>query len=61
MDKLNPDQKIKLKEVLRRHPTLFGGGLGRINVPPIHLELKPGAKPYHARAFPIPHAYEGTT
>jgi hypothetical protein len=42
-------------------PTLFGGGLGELKVKPIHLKLKPGAQPYHARAYPVPKAYEKTT
>ncbi|MGL4607750.1 MAG: reverse transcriptase family protein, partial [Eubacteriaceae bacterium] len=27
---------------------------------PYHVDLKPGSEPYHARAFPIPKAYEDT-
>jgi hypothetical protein len=61
LSKLTEQEKDELKTVLRSHPTLFGGGLGTLNVKPIHLEIHDGAKPFHARAFPVPHAYEATT
>ena len=32
-----------------------------VNIRPVHLELVKGAVPYHARAFPVPKAYEETT
>ena len=40
---------------------MFQGGLGTLNIKPIHLELVPGAKPYHGRPFPIPQSLEATT
>jgi hypothetical protein len=40
---------------------LFGGGIGILKIRPILLELEPGAKPYHARPYPVPKAYECTT
>ena len=59
---LNKEERSLLQKVLSSHPTLFGGGLGQLNINPIHLELTDGAKPYHARrAFPIPQAYKATT
>ena len=58
---LNREQKEQLKTTLMRHLTLFGGGLGQLDIKPISLELLPGAKPYHARAFPIPKSLERTT
>ena len=61
LDELSTHEKDLLYKVLRSHGTLFGGGLGTLNVPPVHLELQPDAKPYHARAFPVPHAYERGT
>ena len=45
---LDVNQKYRLKEVLKSHPTLFGGGLGILDIPPVHFEIKPDAKPYHA-------------
>ena len=58
---LTTHEQSLLVDLLEQFPILFGGGLGRLDIPPIHLELKPGSKPYHARAFPIPQALEGTT
>ena len=58
---LNTEEKDLLKRVLEAHPTLFGGGLGVLKVRPVSLEIKPGAQPYHARAYPVPKAYESTT
>ena len=39
-------EKEQLKFTLHKHPSLFQGGLGVLNVPPVHLQLKPGATPY---------------
>jgi hypothetical protein len=50
-----------LHNVLSKYDTLFGGGLGTLDVKPVHLELKDDAKPYHSRAFPVPQAYSKTT
>jgi Reverse transcriptase (RNA-dependent DNA polymerase)/Aspartyl protease len=61
VNKLNGDQKLHLKRILKSHPKLFGGGLGELNVKPVHLELKQGAQPYHAREYPVPQVYEKTT
>ena len=47
--------------ILRQYPTLFGGGLGKLKIDPIRLELKEGAEPYHAKPFPVPKAFQGTT
>ena len=35
--------------------------LARSIFKPVHFELKPGSKPYHAKPFPIPKAYENLT
>jgi hypothetical protein len=43
-----------LGETLKKFPTLFGGGLGMLNIKLVTLELMYGAKPYHARPFPVP-------
>ena len=61
LNDLTTIEKQQLQTVLEKHPTLFQGGLGILDIKPVHLELKEGAKPYHAKAFPIPQAYEGTT
>jgi hypothetical protein len=54
---LNEEEKEQLTETLSDFPTLFGGGLGTLNIPPVHLEVAPDAVPYHAKAFPVPQAY----
>jgi hypothetical protein len=38
----------------KKFPTLFGGGLGMLNIKAVRLETIDGAKPYHARPFPVP-------
>ena len=58
---LSTDEKDLLVDILHKYPALFQGGLGTCTVRPIHLELEEGAKPYHARPYAVPHAYEGTT
>jgi hypothetical protein len=42
--------------VLKKYPILFGGGLGKLRIKPVHLTLREDAKPVHLRAFPIPQA-----
>jgi hypothetical protein len=50
-----------LSNTLKKFPTLFGGGLGILNIKPVRLELIDWAKPYHARPFPVPQSMEATT
>jgi hypothetical protein len=57
---LTKDEKQVLGETLNKFPTLFGGGLGMLNIKPVKLELIDGAKPYHARPFPVPQSLEAT-
>ena len=54
-------EKEQLKIMLHKHPELFQGGLGALDVPPVHLELKPDAKPCHAQAYPVPQSVKATT
>ncbi len=56
---LSTDEQKQLLRVLRKHEPLFDGTLGKWNVEPFDLQLKPGVTPYHARAFPIPRVYHG--
>jgi hypothetical protein len=59
---LSKEQQEKLVRSLWKYPKLFRGGLGVLNVPPVHLELCPlnkDEKPYHARPFPIPKVLRG--
>ena len=61
LQNLTSVEKKRLKALLHKFPKLFQGGLGVLDVPPVHLELKPDAKPFHSRAFPVPQAYKETT
>jgi hypothetical protein len=47
-----------LRDLLEKFPDLFQGGLGMLNIQPVHLDLKEGAQPFHARAYPIPEAHK---
>lgn len=58
---LSSEERKQLGEMLHKHQPVFQGGLGTLNIKPIHLELKPGSKPYHGRAFPVPHSLERPT
>jgi hypothetical protein len=53
-------QRQKLKILLYEHEVLFDGTLGRWNTKPVNLEIPPGEKPYHGKAFPIPQVHEAT-
>ena len=44
--------------LLRKHETLFDGKLGEWKGDPVDIELKPDAKPYHTKAYPIAHIHE---
>ena len=61
IDHLKDDIKQKLIEVLQSKNKIFEGGLGTLDIKPIHIELKKDATPYHAKPFPVPKAYEATT
>jgi hypothetical protein len=43
---LTEDEKHVLGKTLKKFPTLFGGGLGMLNIKPVRLELIDGTKPY---------------
>jgi hypothetical protein len=50
-----------LGKTLKKFPTLFGCGLGMLNIKPVWLELIDEAKPYHTRPFAVPQSLEATT
>jgi RNase H-like domain found in reverse transcriptase/Reverse transcriptase (RNA-dependent DNA polymerase)/Integrase zinc binding domain len=58
---LSTREKIALNSLLRKFEKLFDGTLGYWLNEEYDIELKPGAKPYHARAYGIPKAYEDIT
>ena len=60
LDYLSLDERDSLNKLLRKYEYLFDGTLGTWNTEPLDLELKPNVVPYHAKAYPIPKAYEDT-
>ena len=50
---LNPAQKDLLQQLLEANKSLFDGTLGTWKNKTVKLTLKEGAKPYHARPYPI--------
>ena len=46
--------------MLLRYEELFDGTLGDWNRPPISIELKEGAKPYHGRPYPVAQVHKAT-
>jgi hypothetical protein len=57
---LTPLQREKLLLLLLEYESLFDGTLGDWNRPPISIELKEGATPYHGRPYPIPQVHKAT-
>ena len=57
---LSEAERKKLEQLLRKHEKLFDGNLGVWQGTEVNLELKPGAEPYHAKAFPVPKIHDST-
>jgi len=57
---LQPSHREKLLSLLLKYETLFDGTLGNWNRPPISIELKEGATPYHGRPYPVAQAHKAT-
>jgi hypothetical protein len=51
---------MQLLSLLHKYQHLFNGLLGTWNDKPYDIELKPDAKPYHSRPFPVPKIHEAT-
>jgi hypothetical protein len=51
---LEPSQQDMLLSLLLNYESLFDSTLGDWNRPPVSIELKDGAEPYHGRPYPIP-------
>jgi hypothetical protein len=51
---LTPHEQEQLKELLCKYKLLTDGTLGQWVGDPYEIQLKPDAKPYHAKAFPVP-------
>ena len=57
---LSIEQRNDLFILLNKHKSLFDGTLGEWDTPPVSLEVKPGERPFHGKAYSIPHVYEQT-
>jgi hypothetical protein len=57
---LTAAERNGLIKLLKKHECLFDGSLGHWTGAPYHIELRPDAKPYHGRAYSVPHAFERT-
>ena len=57
---LSESEQSSLLKILQRHESLFDGTLGKWTGEPYKIDLKADAKPYHARAYPIPRCHEQT-
>lgn len=55
---LSQKEQERLYKVLILHTNLFSEGLGLLNIPPVELEVKEDAIPFHVKPFPLPYAYE---
>ena len=53
MNKLSAHQKEQLTKILKKFPALFSGGLGTIDIEPIHLEIEEGARLEHSKPYPV--------
>jgi hypothetical protein len=51
---LTPQEQEQLKELLCKYKSLTDGTLGQWVGDPYKIQLKPSAKPYHTKAFPVP-------
>ena len=57
---LSIEEQQKLLRLLEKYKHLFDGTLGTWTGSKVELELVDGAKPYHAKAFPIPRVHLNT-
>ena len=53
-------QQKQLKRLLTDNESLFDGTLGQWTGEPYETQLKDNVEPYHAKPFPVPHAYKAT-
>ena len=57
---LSSNEQAMLLRLLKHHEEMFNGKLGTWKGTPYHIELQEDAKPYHARAFPVPRFHDQT-
>ena len=53
---LKNNEKKQLLDLLFEYEHMFQGR--RLPGKPVHIDIRPGAKPFHGRAFSVPKAYE---
>ena len=51
---LNYENRTQLLRLLKYFKGLFDGTLGDWDTEPIHMELKPGCKPFNSKYYPVP-------
>ena len=47
-----------LRYVLNKHELLFDGTLVTCKIKPVDIEQDTGAKPYHAKPYPVPQSHK---
>ena len=57
---LTATQRSELLNLLLQHEELFDGTLGDWRGEEVNFELRPDARPYHGRPFPVPHYHKET-
>ena len=57
---LTEAQKVQLERLLLEYETTFDGTLGTWEGDPYKIQLREDVKPFHARPFSVPKAYERT-
>ena len=55
---LSKGEQQELYQLLNKHNQLFDGTLDKWKGKPIHIQLKEGATPYHAKPYAVPKACE---
>src|SRR6187200_388419 len=56
-EQLSKEEQEKLLALLKKYEQLFDGTVGTWKTAPVDLFLKdPNYKPYHAKAYPVPHS-----
>ena len=58
---LNHEEQKSLLKLMKKHQDLFQGKLGTWKCPPVDLELKEGATPFHRKLHVPPHAHLAQT
>jgi hypothetical protein len=55
---LTPSERESLLSLLLKFEQLLDGALGEWNLPPVSIQLKEGAKPFHGRPYPTPKVHK---